>query len=711
MDTTILLGLVQNTAMLLAFSIIYDYSWVKKKEPMTLIRKIATGAIIGVIAIFLMLTPWRQVSGLVFDTRSVLLALSGLFFGFIPTFVAIIIAALFRLSMGGPGVYMGLSVILTSGLIGVLWKIYRPEWRNRRYVLELAALGLIVHLVMLSFVILLPKEMIRETLKNIFVPLLTIYPTGTILLGLFMLHQYKNWENRKASEKLQLAEQRFSGMLKNTSLFSIILDTGGNFIYCNDPFLKTAGYTEEELTGKNAFELFTTDDPINSFKDTFSYLLSGTAGFYNFETGLITRSGYRLIISWNATVIQDENKATISIACIGENITIRKKAEIELLEAKNKAEESDKLKSVFLANMSHEIRTPMNAIMGFSNLLSEKEVTDIDKKQYTEIIRNASDRLLKIINDIIDVSKIEARQLSLSMSECDLTRIFANTVESFRKSDLLINKPDIELVLATTDPLTDTKFISDPHRFQQVLDNLLSNSIKYTERGRVETGYEIISIDGVKNIRVFVKDTGIGIPEDKQSIIFERFRQVEEGRYHEGTGLGLSISKGIIDLLGGKIWLTSSPGTGSTFYFTIPFIKPEKTEPEPELTEQSPLDLKGKTIVVAEDDFNSYLYIKQLLEEVNANILYAENGLTLMNLVRQQVPDLILLDLNMPVMSGYDCLKAIREEGIHTKVIVQTAYTLPEEKARCFNEGCHGYIVKPFRKSDIHKAIDKVIYQ
>jgi PAS domain S-box-containing protein len=620
MDRTIILGLIQNTALLVAFSMIYDYSWVQQKKSKSVLRKIITGLVVGGIAIMLMLTPWIQVPGLVFDNRSVLLSLSGLFLGLIPTLIAGAIAVVFRAVLGGSGLWMGIAVIITSAGIGILWRNFRPGWREKNYVLELAALGFIVHLAMLACVFLLPPDHIKETVRNILIPLLTIYPAGNILLGMLMVRQYKNWQNRKAGEQLQESEQRFTGMLQNTNLFSIVIDPKMNLTYCNDSFLTVVGYTAREVLGKNVFDIFNTQDSVNAVKDAFTYILTGKTGFYNYETDIITKDGAKLIVSWNATVFRDENKNATAVACIGENITIRKRAESELFKAKIKAEESDKLKTIFLANMSHEIRTPMNAIMGFSHLLGEPGISDTDKRQYIDIIKNSSDRLLHIINDIVDVSKIEAKQLTLSLSECKLNQIFTDSFEAFSRSELLKRKDDLKLILNIPKDNDDIKFISDQHRFQQVLDNLISNAIKYSETGVIETGYQVKEDAGEKRIEVYVKDTGIGIPEEMHDLIFERFRQVEEGRFHEGAGLGLSISRGIIELLGGKIWFTSEINKGTTFYFSVPYIIPERkpaVQPRPDLPVT---DLKGKTVIIAEDDYNSYFYLRLLLEELNANM-------------------------------------------------------------------------------------------
>jgi signal transduction histidine kinase len=588
MKESIIVGVLQNTAILFAFSLVYDYWWVKIDGPKNVINKILTGLVIGSIGIILMLTPWMLVPGLVFDTRSVMLSVTGLFFGFTPTFTAIIITGIFRLSLGGGGVGMGIAVIASSGAIGIFCNKIRPLWKRKNYILELVAMGIIVHLVMLCCTVFLPSDQKLNTLKTIIVPVLAIYPIATVLLGVLMFRQYRNWQNRKASEKLLESEQ-------------------------------------------------------------------------------------------------------------------------ELIKAKVKAEESDKLKSIFLANMSHEIRTPMNAIMGFSNLLGEPGLDESEKAQYLDIIKSSGSRLLQLINDILDLSKIEAKQLTMSNSVCSLHDIFNISIESFRRSDLLLKKPEIELILMLPEDYKKIKFISDYNRIQQVLDNLISNAIKYTERGIIETGSTLVTVDETECIEFYVKDSGIGISDEAAGLVFERFRQVEEGQYHEGTGLGLSISKGIVELLGGKIWFVSKENSGSTFYFTVPYTPAEVPQDKVQATRELWPSLEGKKIIIAEDDYNSFHFLRLLLTSQNAIILHAENGKILFDMIQDGPPDLILLDMNMPVMSGFEFLSEIQNAGIKIKIIAQTAYAMPEEKERCINAGCNGYISKPIKKAELFSVINTVL--
>lgn len=709
MKDSIIVGLLQNTAILLALSYVYEFWWNRNDEPKNNLYKVLTGLIIGLIGIVLMLTPWILVPGLVFDTRSVVLSVSGLFFGKLPTTIAMIITGLLRLKQGGGGVWMGIAVIIFSGSIGLLWNRFRPLRQSKHYHLELVLMGFVVHIVMLCCTILLPDGQRLNTLKTIALPVLGIYPAATVLLGILMFRQYKNWQNRNAANKLRESERRFSELLRNTLFFSAIIDKNGKFVFCNKALLETSGYTFEELSQRSIFEIFVPDSEKGKLFETFQNVLNGIEFSLNFESEFVIKNGTKLLVSFNVTLLRDEDGAIIGVAGIGENITKRRQVEEEIINAKIKAEESDQLKSIFLANMSHEIRTPMNSIMGFSGLLGEKGINEETRLQYIDIIKSSSDRLLQLINDIIDLSKIEAKQLSINLSEWSLHELLTKSTESFRMSELLIKKPEIQLDINFPPEYENIKFMSDGVRVQQVLDNLISNAIKYTERGRIEVGCSIKTENSKDYIEVYVKDTGIGISKEMTDIVFERFRQVEEGKFHEGAGLGLSISKGIIELLDGKIWLQSEVNSGTTFYFMIPYIPADHTTETVSKPALSIPQISGKTIIIAEDDYNSYRYLDLTLRKHNAEILHAENGEILMKMIQNKMPDLILLDINMPVMSGFEVLEKMRESGLKTKIIAQTAYAMPDEKEKCISSGCSGYISKPIKKDDLFKVINEVL--
>jgi signal transduction histidine kinase len=238
--------------------------------------------------------------------------------------------------------------------------------------------------------------------------------------------------------------------------------------------------------------------------------------------------------------------------------------------AKEKAEESDRLKSAFLANMSHEIRTPLNAILGFSHLLKDDDADEVEVKQFLGLINNSGNNLLRIINDIIDISKIEAGQLSVTKSRFNVNEVLRNVSKKYQNLDVYSTNGDIDFIINTPPKNDDLQIRSDIQRLEQVLDNLINNAFKFTQKGKIEVGYKVKSKEGSGYLEFYVKDSGKGIPTDKQNIIFERFRQVEEDIYHEGAGIGLSICKGILSLLEGEIWFESEDKVGTTFYFTLP---------------------------------------------------------------------------------------------------------------------------------------------
>jgi PAS domain S-box-containing protein len=391
------------------------------------------------------------------------------------------------------------------------------------------------------------------------------------------------------------------------------------------------------------------------------------------------------------------------------DITERKRVEMELIKSKEKAEESEMLKSVFLSNMSHEIRTPLNAILGFSDFLGEPTLTNEKRKKFVNIINNSGQQLLHIINDIIDISKLDSKQLKLSYQVCNVSEMLNEIVEIFSRSESLLNKPDIKLLLNLPVQHSELAIQTDKIRLQQVFNNLITNAIKYTNQGLIEVGFELKAKNNNPFIEFWVKDSGIGIPADKHNMIFERFRQVEENGYREGTGLGLSISKGIIELLGGEIWLESEVNEGTSFFFTIPYSPTEKSKNIEYSKENQHIGLAQKIIIVAEDDFNSFSYLKELLSDSQANIIHAENGQILLDYLEHQTPDLVLLDINMPIKTGYQCMEEIKVKGYKVKVIAQTAYAMVDEREKCINAGCDGYISKPFTKKTILKAINDAL--
>ncbi len=388
----------------------------------------------------------------------------------------------------------------------------------------------------------------------------------------------------------------------------------------------------------------------------------------------------------------------------------RKKTEEELIHALDKARESEQLKSAFLANMSHEIRTPMNAILGFSDLLGKPDTSPGEAERFTYIIRNAGNRLMHIIDDIIDISKLEANLVQIHPAPCNIAGLLKNVTEIHRNSESVKKKHSLELILHLTQETSLADVVTDQTRLLQVLDNLITNAIKYTDHGSITIGVNMVRKEERDFLEFCVKDTGKGIPSEKIAIIFERFRQVEELGYHEGTGLGLSISRALVGLLGGEIDVRSEPGKGSAFFFTIPYIT---AGPESSLECTHPghttPNLAGMHIIVAEDDEDSWILIDFFLEGTGARVSRAVDGDDLMHMLEAEQADLILLDINMPGKTGYECLQEIRHAGNKVRIVAQTAYAMADEKRRCMDSGCDGYLAKPFTKKGFFDCLAAVM--
>jgi signal transduction histidine kinase/CheY-like chemotaxis protein len=388
----------------------------------------------------------------------------------------------------------------------------------------------------------------------------------------------------------------------------------------------------------------------------------------------------------------------------------------QLKEEKEKAEENDRLKSVFLAEMSHEIRTPMNAIIGFSNLLLKNSLSGKNRSEFIRLIIDNGNSLLNLINDIIDVSKIEAEQLKINLVKCNLTELLQDLYLYY--NDLIVrskrDKLVIELKIPPSHKDRNVFIFTDPHRLRQILVNLINNAIKFTYEGRIVFGFKTNN-DNITEF--FIKDTGPGIADDKINSIFDRFEKADDPytKNNTGSGLGLSISKQLVELLGGNIWVKSSEGKGSTFYFNIPSGRAtiEKFRNiEKGIKFNESFDWSDKSILVAEDEKANFIYIKTILAKAKAKVFWAENGLEAVKICKRKDIDLVLMDIKMPVMNGYDATVKIKSLYPDMPVIAQTAYTMSDDIERFMKAGCTDYIIKPIRSNEllevVHKNMQKV---
>jgi len=382
----------------------------------------------------------------------------------------------------------------------------------------------------------------------------------------------------------------------------------------------------------------------------------------------------------------------------------------ELIEAKIHAEESDKLKSMFLANMSHEIRTPMNAILGFSNLLSTPNLTDEQKAEFIEYINNNGQSLLTLIDDVIDIAKIQTHQLKFTNKSFSINRLLR---ELYGQYQIVAEKKNISIKLDGAN--SDLTIKGDYNRIKQVINNLLANAFKFTEKGSVTYGY---SIKNNNTLEFFVHDTGIGIADDIIGEIFKKFVKDERSliKKYRGAGLGLSICKNLVKLMGGKIWVKSQLNKGSSFFFTIKYTKDDSKENEsntktPENEKIIPLLLIGKRILIVEDEATNLELLKVYLKEAKSEIHTATNGQEAVNIVEANNGNihLILMDIKMPVMDGIEAYRIISRAYSKIPVIAQTAFAQRHEKNRIIKEGFNDFIAKPIKKELLYKKIENNI--
>ena len=378
----------------------------------------------------------------------------------------------------------------------------------------------------------------------------------------------------------------------------------------------------------------------------------------------------------------------------------------ELIIANKKAEESNRLKTAFLANLSHEIRTPMNGILGVTQLQENPDLTIDQKQKFFSLIKESGTRMLNTINGLLDITRIEAGEMGVSVSEVNINEQFEYIYNLFKYE---VETKGVQFSYKTCLKDKDSFIKTDHEKINSLLSNLVKNAIKFTEKGSIEFGYDIKG----NSLEFFVKDTGIGISEEMKTIIFERFRHVDEtySRNYEGLGLGLAIAKSYVEMLGGKIWVDSQEGAGSVFYFTIPYVAGKEEEviyKESMFTDSPDHHIKKLKILVAEDEEISDLLITLMLEIFGHEMFHAKDGIEAVELCKTNPDiDLVLMDIKMPGMNGLDATREIRQFNKDVIIIAQTAYALFNDKNKVLEAGCNDYITKPLKQDLLITLINK----
>jgi CheY-like chemotaxis protein/nitrogen-specific signal transduction histidine kinase len=389
-----------------------------------------------------------------------------------------------------------------------------------------------------------------------------------------------------------------------------------------------------------------------------------------------------------------------------QDITERILVELELIKAKEQAEESDRLKSTFLANMSHEIRTPMNGILGFTELLKEPNLTVEKQQDFIQTIQISGARMLNTINSIVDMSKIDSGLMKVDIKETNINAKI-EFIYKFFKPEVEIKR--LQFLIKNSLPTNEAIINTDNEKVYAILTNLVKNAIKFTYEGSIEFGYEKKG----NYLEFFVKDTGVGIPQNQKELIFERFRQGSESinRKYEGSGLGLSICKSYVEMLDGKIWVESEEMKGSVFYFTIPYIAvpEEKNAIKNAVTaEDKEVQIKNLKILVAEDDEISYIILTSMLQKISNEVLHAKTGVEVVESCRNNPDlDLVLMDIKMPDMDGYEATHQIRQFNTDIIIIAQTVYAFSGDREKAIEAGCNDYISKPINKTLMYEIIQK----
>lgn len=427
---------------------------------------------------------------------------------------------------------------------------------------------------------------------------------------------------------------------------------------------------------------------------------------------MITKNGDVIWCYFSFSVFEvDEKGIPTKLLGLFKDVTLKKNMELELIESKRKAEMANVYKNSFISNMSHEIRTPMNGVVACSQLLRDDDLKPEEKDQFIDIIQSSSKQLLHIVDDIIDVARIESGDLNLHPQKFYVSDILDELYQTFNQ----IKKSEgsqVEFLRNYQEDHQQLELETDPIRLKQIITNFLGNAFKFCKEGKIELGFKL----GNEGYEIYVSDQGIGIPKDKQEIIFERFTQVEYTTHSKygGKGLGLAICKGLSDLLGGRIQVDSEEGEGATFTLIIPVPKEQEVNKEDSPISNGSIkipNLNGFKILYVDDEVNLRFYLRKVLEPTKAILFEATNGEEAVKLYRKHQPSLILMDIRMPVMDGFKATEAIINLDKNAKVIIQSAHALPDERDKALEIGCVDYLTKPLDRDLLYSTTEKILQQ
>lgn len=511
--------------------------------------------------------------------------------------------------------------------------------------------------------------------------------------------------SKKAENELSKINTLLNTLIQNLPDAIFMKDTQYRKVIANKRDVLNCGVNSpEEVIGKTDFDLYPKELAEKFFEDDKQVIEYGKI-VLNREEALPGEPRRWLLTT--KVPLKNNGGQVVGLVGIGHDITWRKQLEEELKTAKQKAEESDKLKSLFLANMSHEIRTPLNAILGFSSIITSVELSQEKLEYFGKIIENSGKRLTAVIDDIIDISLIQANQLKVSFHAFNVNDLLEELFEIYKnqKAETL---QKIDFSVRYCEQLNQNMLNSDKNRIYQILRNLLDNAFKFTDSGYIRFGC-LKSFE--EEMVLFIEDSGIGIEEEKTNIIFESFRQAQEGfsRQYEGTGLGLAIVSGIVERLEGRVWVKSEKGVGSCFYVAIPRKMKDQTEDKKTMKKQpeNSKALNRKTRIVSfEDDPSSIEYLKSVASLLGYDLVNFDHPKRGIDYLRKNGADLVLMDVRLPEMNGFEATRLIKSEFPNLPVIIQTAYAMKGDMEKAFQAGCDDYLAKPVSLKDLKSKIN-----
>jgi len=513
----------------------------------------------------------------------------------------------------------------------------------------------------------------------------------------------------KVSETLRNRAEELSTLLKTIPAYVYFKDTNLNYIIVNESFVNLAGIPYEKIIGKKAQDVLMGYEPM-TYSGCEADVIRNGETYYNIEEVLDVPSGKRWVSS-NIAPIRDAAGSIIGLIGISWDITERKDYEEELRLAKEMAEAGTLAKNEFIASVSHEFRTPMNGILGLAEILRNTGLT-VEQSELLSGISTSAENLLVVLNDVLDFAAIEAGRMELEFHPFMLDRVLSD-IEMMTRMKAGEKSLDFGIRI---DPMVPIAITGDSKRLRQILLNLVSNALKFTEKGRIDIIATVVTITPTNVVLKFeVADTGVGIPEQSLSSLFKVFSRVRQDQTKTvaGTGLGLSICKKLTDMLGGTIGVTSKPGEGSVFWFTLPFSLSRPVNEKIREQAQVAIELfNGKSVLVAEDNVINQRIVVYQLKRMGFEIEMASNGLEAWNKYREREFDLIILDIQMPEMDGYDVAREIRnleaDTGAHSLIIALTANAMKGDRERYLAAGMDGYISKPFTFETLFKTISQV---